>query len=108
MGQPFQGHGVTGYDPVKKKYVGTWIDSMSPSLMMLEGSFDKASRVLTMKGMGVGVDGQPAMHSMVSTLLGPDKHTFEMYVPGADGKDMKVMTITYTRRHEKSERTPRK
>src|SRR5437773_2168191 len=27
MGVPFQGHGVTGYDASKKKYVGTWVDS---------------------------------------------------------------------------------
>src|SRR5207237_6024874 len=26
MGVPFQGHGVAGYDPFKKKYVGTWVD----------------------------------------------------------------------------------
>src|SRR5262245_22821058 len=25
MGQPFLGHGVTGYDPKKKKYTGVWV-----------------------------------------------------------------------------------
>src|SRR5687768_8662814 len=27
MGAPFEGHGMTGYDPAKKVYVSTWVDS---------------------------------------------------------------------------------
>ena len=36
-GMKFEGRGQFGYDPVKKKYVGTWIDSLSPNLSVLEG-----------------------------------------------------------------------
>ena len=39
-GMKFQGRGQFGFDPIKKKYVGTWIDSTSTILSMLEGEYD--------------------------------------------------------------------
>lgn len=100
-GQKFEGRGFTGFDPMKGKYVGTWVDSMSPSMMVLEGGFDATGKVLTMSGMGPGMDGKPAMHRMVTTHTGADTMVFEMFVTGADGKEAPMMKITYTRRAEK-------
>jgi Protein of unknown function (DUF1579) len=100
-GMKFEGRGFTGYDPIKGKYVGTWFDSMSPSMMVLEGSYDAAGKVLTMTGMGVGMDGKPAMHRMVTTHTGADTMEFEMFVTGADGKETPMMKISYTRRAQK-------
>lgn len=98
MGMTFKGMGVTGYDPQKKKLVGTWVDSMTPSLMVIEGNFDEAGKVMTMSGMGVGADGKPAKTTLKTTVHDKDKHVFEMFTQMPDGKDMKMMTITYTRR----------
>jgi Protein of unknown function (DUF1579) len=100
-GMAFEGRGFTGYDPIKGKYVGTWCDSFSPSMMVLEGSYDAAGKMLTMSGMGVGQDGKPAMHRMVTTLTGANTMTFEMFVTGADGTEAPMMKITYTRRLDK-------
>jgi hypothetical protein len=36
----FKGMGVEGYDNVKKKFVGSWIDNMSTGIMMSEGTYD--------------------------------------------------------------------
>ena len=36
MGMPFEGHGVSTWDPAKKKYVGSWTDSMSTGLSIGE------------------------------------------------------------------------
>lgn len=100
-GAPFHGHGTTGYDPAKGKYVGTWVDSWSTSIMTVEGTYDAAKKTLTMSGMGQGMDGKPAMHRMVWTEKDANTRVFEMFLPGPDGKEMKVMTITYTRRAQK-------
>ena len=39
-GQPFTGHGMSGYDNVTGKYWSTWNDSMSTGLMVSEGTCD--------------------------------------------------------------------
>lgn len=98
MGMPFQGRGTTGFDPRKGKYVGTWIDSMSPTMMVLEGEYDAAGKVLTMTGMGVDHEGKLARHRMVTTKVDATTMRFEMYVADQDGKETKTLTITYTKR----------
>jgi len=103
MGGPFDGHGVTGYDPAKGKYVLTWVDSWTTSLMFMEGSYDKDGKVLTMTGTGVGMDNKPAKYRHVTTWKNADSFVFEMFVTGADGKEAQMMTITYTRRAAKPE-----
>jgi hypothetical protein len=98
MGQAFKGQGTTGYDPAKKKYVGTWVDSLSPSIMVVEGNYDATGKILTMQGMGPSADGKPVMHKLVTTTKDQNTQVFEMFVPDADGKDQLLMTITYSRR----------
>ena len=52
-------------------------------------------------GTGTGVDGEPAKTTLKTTIHGRDKHVFEMFTQMPDGEDMKMMTITYTRRTRK-------
>jgi hypothetical protein len=98
MGGPFEGHGATGYDPAKGKYVGTWVDSWSASVMTTEGTYDAAKKQLTMIGTMTGPDGQPVTNRMITTDKDANTQVFELFGPGPDGKEMKYLTITYTRR----------
>jgi hypothetical protein len=102
MGQPFQGHGVFGYDPAKAKYVGSWVDSMAPSLLVMEGTFDRDGKVQTMIGQGPGMDGKMTTLRMVTTWKDDNTKVFQMFAPGPDGKEACGLTITYTRRAAKA------
>ncbi len=100
MGQKFVGHGMNGYDPLEKKHIATWTDSMSPFLSVMKGTFDDSGKVLTMTGKAIGMDGNMTDYRYVTTTKSKDEHLFEMYMK-ANGEMMKTLTIKYTRRAAK-------
>lgn len=97
-GLKFQGKGMDSYDAQKKKFVSVWIDSMSTTPMMLEGTYDEKAKRLTMKGEARGPDGKPTRHRLVTTYKDQDHQAFEMFMEGPDGKENSMMTIEYTRK----------
>ena len=98
MGAPFQGHGVSTWDPAKKKYVGSWSDSMAPGLAVTEATWDAAKK--TMNGTMESPDGNGGTAKMRSAVeyTADGKRVFSMFMAGPDGKEMPTMRITYTRR----------
>jgi Protein of unknown function (DUF1579) len=99
MGMPFHGMGVYGYDNAMKKYVSTWVDSMGTGIMRGVGTSDDGGKTInwTSKAVdpmtGKETDYRSAMHQ-----ISPDQYHFEMYGPGPDGKETKMMEITYNRK----------
>ena len=99
MGMPFSGIGYTGYDNIKKKYVGTWMDSMSTSMMVSTGKADASGKTYTFTStMDDPMTGKSAPIKEKVTVVDEDHHSMEMWAPGPDGKMYKMMEITYTRK----------
>ena len=97
-GQPFSGHGTSAWDPAKKKYVGSWTDSMSSGIAMSEATYDTAARTMTGYMEGPDASGKVAKMKSVVEYKGADSRVFTMYMTGPDGKDVLGMRITYTKR----------
>ena len=97
-GMPFQGNGLTTYDPAKKKYVGSWTDSMSAGLMVTETTYDPATKKSTGWMEGPDMTGKISRMKGVTEFPDPDRRVFTMYSTGPDGKEAPTMRITYTRR----------
>ena len=95
FGTKFSGRGLDSYDAAKKKYVGIWVDSMSASPLVMEGTYDAGRKTLTLEGTGPGQDGQPAKYKSVSVMPDDDTIDFTMYTGG--GKDS-AFTIKYKRK----------
>jgi hypothetical protein len=97
MGQPFSGIGYTGYDNIRKAYVGIWMDNMSTGPMMSTGSGDE--KVMTFTGTSLDpLTGQPAPFEEKITTLDNDTILMEMSGPDPTGKMFKMMEIRYERK----------
>lgn len=98
MGQPFEGRGIVGFDNQKKEYRSVWLDNMSTGVMVSSGSYDPAAKTITEKGtMSCPIVQGDRDYRAVTTLIDKDHYTYESYMAGEDGKEMKTMLITYTR-----------
>lgn len=98
MGAPFHGHGVTTWDGAKKKYVGSWTDSMSMGLAMTEGTYDAATKKMTGSMEGPDMTGAVMKMRTVSEWKEAGTRVMTSFATGPDGKEMQVMKITSTRR----------
>jgi hypothetical protein len=98
--QPFEGRGATGYDPKKGKYVGTWVDTMSPKIILLEGTYDAATRTMTMYSDEVDpATDKPVKARYVTKSNDDGTRVFTLSMQMPDSKEfVKVMEITYTKR----------
>jgi uncharacterized protein affecting Mg2+/Co2+ transport len=96
--QDFSGHGVMGYDPKKQKYVGTWVDTMSTTLAVVEETYDTATKTMTGAMEATDESGKTVKMKMVTEWKDDNTRIFTMSGPGPDGKEAMMMRITYKRR----------
>lgn len=99
MGAPFEGMGMLGYDMVQGKYIGTWVDSMSTSMSMTEGSVDESGTRFTFRAR----NSDPLTGTVVEAreevvIEGPDRHVVTMHaLDPATGHEFKKMEIVFQR-----------
>ena len=98
MGMPFSGTGMHGFDNVTGKHWSTWMDSMSTGLMVSEGTCDEKGACTFTGSWNDPVKKTPITATMKTRWTSPTTEVFEMYAPGPDGKEMKMMEITYTKK----------
>jgi hypothetical protein len=96
MGQLFEQHGISGYDPAKKAYVSVWANTMSTNLSTGEGTFDAATNTLTGSSEMEDPAGGRTKAKTVATWPGPDERVVKLYMP-ADAPQP-FMTMTYKKR----------
>jgi hypothetical protein len=93
----FKGHGMEGYDNVKKKFVGTWMDNMGTGIMMSEGTYDPATKAFTYTSEIEPMPGMKQQVKEVVTLTDKTHMQFEWFETRG-GQEVKTMEIDYTRK----------
>ena len=98
MGKPFQGRSVTGYDNMTQSFNSVWFSDMQTSMFTTQGQGENGNQVITLEGKSsCPATGQTDIPmKVVLRVLGPNKHTFEMF--DASRGNAKTMEITYTRK----------
>jgi hypothetical protein len=98
MGMPFEGHGTMAYDNVQKKYLSTWTDNMGTGIMFGSGMCSNNGTQWDMKAdMADPMSGKMVSTRSVTKLVDADHMTMDMFGPGPDGKEMKMMSIAAAR-----------
>ena len=89
-----------GYDPQKKRFVGSWFGSMMTHFWVYDGGLDAAERVLTLNSEGPSMsgDGTLSKYQDEIELKNSDLRTLTARVLTPDGTWRQFMTVNYRRR----------
>ncbi len=93
----FKGMAVDAYDNVKKKFVSSWIDSMGTGIVLAEGTYDPATKMLTYHSEMEMMPGMKTKVRETIKMTDKDHHLMEWYETQAGGAEAKTMEISYTR-----------
>lgn len=98
-GTTFHGSSQMGYDPKKRKYVGSWIDSASPYPTQMEGTYDASMKILSIVGLGKDPNGMPMKMKLVVTYREDDSRSMTMYVGAGADEWLRMMEVDYRKRN---------
>ena len=88
-----------GYDPQKKRFVGTWFGSMMTALWIYEGERDASGNVLTLntEGPSFAGDGTLAKYRDIVEVKSDDHYILRSTTQGEGGTWTEFMTAHYRR-----------
>jgi hypothetical protein len=97
MGMPMEGWSIEGYDNGKKEFINIWIDNMGSGMASSSGKYDEVTKMINYKGtMYDPMAGKDLEFTSTANQVDDNKIIFEMFSK-VDGKEFKMMEMTYTR-----------
>jgi hypothetical protein len=98
-GQPIESRVFLGYDPQKQKFVGTWINNVSSSLLTFEGAADDAGKCLTLRLQGTDPKtGKKFDQRHVYDFENGNRRSLKVYRTDEGGQERLVRETFYTRK----------
>ncbi|MDX2114606.1 MAG: DUF1579 domain-containing protein [Planctomycetota bacterium] len=98
-GGPMTSIMTLGYDPLKKKFVGTWIGSPMAFMFVYEGSMDRDGKTLPLEATGPSFTDPTKMTTYrdVITVHDADHRTLTSFAPDGAGGWQQFMSAVYRR-----------
>lgn len=99
-GSPATTQITLGYDPTKKRFVGTWLGTMMAHLWIYDGELSADERTLTLNSEGPSMTEQNkrANYRDVFEFKNDHLRTLTAFVQGDDGQWTQFMTMDYHRK----------
>lgn len=97
-GKPHTGIWTIGYDNLLKRYVSSWIDSMSTQIFMMDGTASADGKTITFTGQHAEVGGGHMKHRAIWKIVDSNTQEFIMYGTYHGGEEMKMLEVIYTRK----------
>lgn len=96
---PFRGLGLFGYDVFEQKHTSAWMDTMNTAVLFNLGTYDKTNDLVNFAGEYKDPwTGTKKKERGLLRFLGQDKHILEIHVAEPEGREFKMIEITYTRK----------
>ena len=91
---------TVGYDPAKKKYVGSWVDSVQTNMWIYEGTVSEDGKTFSLlaDGPGFADPAKTAKYKDAWEFKSKDHIVLTGSVQGDDGKWTTFMTANYRRK----------
>ncbi len=98
MGMPFEGMSTLGYDNAKKEFNSTWIDNFGTGTILLTGTWDDKTHIITLKGKEFDpMTGKDLQVKQTMQFIDDDNQLIEMFIANGQG-EFKTMSIKITRK----------
>jgi Protein of unknown function (DUF1579) len=97
----FEGHGLFGYDPRTKEYVGMWVDNFTSVPTQMKGKYDSEKKTLTMVGTVVDGAGNEIKQKQVTKYTDINTKTMQIFMiidAGGKSRAIKLMEMTAKKR----------
>ena len=97
MGTRYTGINLIGFDNHTRKYMSTWIDSMSTAIYCFEGAASADGRTITQECRYDDPVRGPLLWRSVSRIVDDDTMIYEMFITLEGGMERKEMEMTLSR-----------
>jgi hypothetical protein len=97
MGMPFEGIGFTGYDNVRQRYVGAWMDTFGTGLMTSVGVGRPTDDRIDFLAEAIEPSGKKKEFDAIVRIRNHGSHSYEMWTKDESGKRFRTMLIEYER-----------
>lgn len=99
MGQPFNGHGILGYDNITKKFSMFWASDMGCEPTYCLGDLSADGKTITFTGTAHEPwDGSAKTVKYAYTIVDSNKFVLEGFDLVGGPKEFRVLEMTYTRK----------